>query len=386
MTRVPLLVFSHLRWDFVFQRPQHVMSRLADSREVVFIEEPHVREGEPRLSIRSVESRLRIVQPQLDVGGPGFGPAQQEPLERLLREWIEGQGWPGFAAWLYTPMAIRIARALEPRAIFYDCMDELSAFLGAPPELLERERELLTVADAVFTGGPSLYRAKKDRHPRVHCFPSSVDLVHFAGATRSAEPADQARLPRPRIGYYGVIDERIDLAILDRLASELPETAIVMVGPVVKIDPASLPKRPNLHYLGQKDYRELPAYVGGWDVAMMPFALNEATRFISPTKVLEYMAAGRAIVSTSIRDVAEPYGDIVHLGDGPDGFVAACRRALELPNRDRDAREERARRVLESTSWDETVRRMEAIVHEFADGSSDEPTDSATAGARGARS
>jgi UDP-galactopyranose mutase len=281
-------------------------------------------------------------------------------------------------------MAVRIAGSLEPSAIVYDCMDELSAFLGAPPELLERERELLDRAGAVFTGGPSLYEAKRKRHPAVHCFPSSVDVEHFARARDASDPADQSRLPRPRLGYYGVIDERIDVAILDRMAEAHPDWSVVMVGPVVKIDPGILPRRPNLHLLGQKPYAELPAYAGGWDVCMMPFAINRATRYISPTKVLEYMAAERPIVSTPIHDVAVPYGEIVYVGQGPDGFLAACERALSASEVERRLRREGARRVVERTSWDETVERMDRILESLAAGAAIQSP--GTAHAEGARS
>ena len=301
------------------------------------------------------------MQPYMPANGPGFGPAQARLLEPMVREQLAKLGWKEHAAWLYTPMAIDLAVRMSPVGMIYDCMDELSAFLDAPPELIECEKRLLDRADAVMTGGPSLYEAKKDRHPLVRCFPSSVDFVHFANPD-AANPPDQIPIPHPRIGYYGVIDERIDLALLDALAAAMPDTSIVMVGPVVKIDPHSLPRRPNLHYLGARRYEELPGYVKGWDVCMMPFVIGPATRFISPTKVLEYMAASRPIVSTPIADVAGPYHDIVYLGEGPEAFVAACRRALNAPVEERKERARLADQVLERTSWDQTAERMEAVV------------------------
>src|SRR5436305_14501540 len=226
-------------------------------------------------------------------------------------------------------MALPLAERLSPKAVVYDCMDELSAFKFAPPQLLEREADLLRRADVVFTGGPSLYRAKKDRHPNVHCFPSSVDAAHFAKATDPAiEAAEQRDLPRPRLGYFGVIDERIDLDLIAAAADARPDWQFVMVGPVVKIDPAALPKQPNIHYYGQQPYARLPEFLAGWDVALLPFARNDSTKFISPTKTLEYMAAEKPIVSTPITDVAEPYGHIVRLGSTPAEFMAARAAAL----------------------------------------------------------
>jgi UDP-galactopyranose mutase len=367
MNRIPLLAFSHLRWDSVFQRPHHVMTRLARRRPVLFVEEPVVTEGTPGLDLREVAPNLRVGTPRVRAGGPGFGSEQHAELLPPLRDLLETEEWTRFTAWLYTPMAVRLARALRPAAIVYDCMDELTAFRMAPPDLAERERELLAHADTVFTGGPSLYRAKRDRHPFAHCVPSSVDARHFAKAKRVADAPDQARLPRPRLGFYGVIDERMDLEILDALAARRPRWQIVMVGPVVKIDPAVLPNRPNLHYLGQRSYEDLPRYLAGWDACLMPFARNESTRFISPTKVLEYMAADRSIVSTPITDVIEPYGDIVYTGENPRSFVEACERALHAPAAERRERQALARDVLSRTSWDRTVRSMGAILDSLLD-------------------
>jgi glycosyltransferase involved in cell wall biosynthesis len=247
-------------------------------------------------------------------------------------------------------------------------MDELSLFLGAPPELLSLEEQLLEYADVMFTGGPSLFRAKQSRHPNVHCFSSSVDAAHFrlqdADGNAVREADDQAGLPRPRLGFYGVIDERLDLTIIDHLAETHPEWHIVLVGPVVKIDPARLPRRPNIHYFGQRTYEELPRYLAGWDVCLLPFARNDATKFISPTKTLEYMAAELPIVSTPITDVAEPYGDIVYLGDTPEEFVRACEAAIASTPEERAARAAQMREVLAGTSWDVTVLAMETLLSE----------------------
>jgi glycosyltransferase involved in cell wall biosynthesis len=248
-------------------------------------------------------------------------------------------------------------------------MDELSLFLGAPPELLTHEASLLARADVMFTGGPSLFRAKQGRHHNVHCFTSSVDAAHFSRRTSTdqeagGEPEDQAVIPHPRLGFYGVIDERLDLPLIDQVARAKPEWQIVLVGPVVKIDPATLPRRPNIHYLGQRSYQQLPDYLAGWDVCLLPFARNDSTRFISPTKTLEYMAAELPIVSTPITDVAEPYGDIVYLGSTPEEFVAACQEALASDSAERDRRTTLMRKVLSGTSWDVTVAAMEKLIED----------------------
>lgn len=370
MNYTPLVTFSHLRWNSVFQRPQHIMTRLAERRDILFVEEPVTNGAVAGLEVIQVAPRIRVVQPHLPVDGPGFGPRQDRILTSQLSRFLEREGWDRFATWLYTPMAVSVAQRLRPCAMIYDCMDELSHFLHAPPELLERERELFECADAVFTGGPSLYKAKKRFHPYVHCFPSSVDLKHFSSASSIPDAREQQRLPRPRLGFFGVIDERMDLDILRHLAAERPQWSIVLVGPVAKIERSVLPWGSNLRYMGQQPYHDLPGYLAGWDVCLMPFAKNDATRFISPTKVLEYMAADRPIVSTSIADVAEPYADIVFLGDGPEGFLQACDRALAQTEVERAARRARANEVLARTSWDETVDRMDAILRRVAGDSS----------------
>jgi len=355
-----LVCFSHLRWDFVYQRPNHLMARAARDRRVYFVEEPLIGRFTPSYRIERRDDGLRIVLPYLPESLDDT--AMELELQTLIRELVASEEIHDPIAWYYTPMALPFTRWLRPRLTVYDAMDELSAFLGAPPLLLELEEELLERADVIFTGGNSLYEAKRERHANVHAMPSSVDARHFATA-RNALPdqADQAAIMRPRIGWFGVIDERMDLELLQRTAALRPDWSFVLIGPVVKIDPAFIPRRANIHLLGPKPYDELPMYISGWDVAMMPFARNEATRFISPTKTLEYLAAGRAVVSTSIRDVTSPYGEqgLVAIADDPDAFVAAIDRALV---EDPVSRQERADAWLAGLSWDATWARMRQLI------------------------
>ncbi len=366
-----LVVFSHLRWDFVLQRPQHLLSRLAARHPVLFIEEPVATDSARSFwECSRPAAGVLVCRPRTPVAETGFSARQLELLEPMVADLVRREASGPTVAWFYTPMALPLAQAFAPAALVYDCMDELSLFLGAPPELLPRERELMDRADVVFTGGPSLYEARRGRHPNVHCFPSSVDAAHFHQALTGLipEPSDQASLPHPRLGFYGVIDERLDREILDRLATAHPEWRIVMVGPVVKIDPAALPRHPNILYTGQRTYAELPAYLAGWDVSLLPFAQNDATRFISPTKTLEYMVAERPIVSTPIRDVAGPYRDIVYFGASPDEFVHACETALASGRDERERRALLMRRVLERTSWDRTAADMDRLIGEAIGG------------------
>jgi UDP-galactopyranose mutase len=360
LSELPLVVFSHLRWDSVYQRPQHLISRLARRRLVLFVEEPISAEpGVPdSWDVQFTTPRLRICRPIVGDATGGFG-GNAERLEKMMRLLLRWQEIEDHAAWLYTPMAWPLARSLSPELVVYDCMDELSAFLDAPRQMREREAELMRSADVVFTGGPSLYRAKRALHPRVRCFPSSVDVRHFRPAREAlALPPDLRAIPGPRLGFFGVLDERLDLELLEKVAEARPDWQIVMIGPTCKIDPAALPQRANLHYLGQRAYEDLPGYLAGFDACLLPFARNEATRFISPTKTLEYMAAEKPIVSTRIPDVADAYGDIVYLADSADEFVAACEAALAAGRDERDERTEGMRRVLQRTSWATTVEAM----------------------------
>ncbi|HKS13158.1 MAG TPA: glycosyltransferase family 1 protein [Pseudomonas sp.] len=357
--RPTLLCLSHLRWGFVYQRPQHVMSRLAHDYDVLFFEEPLFEDTPaPWLESYPGADGVSVLVPRLP---HGLDEAEiNAALRALLDIRLARQGASELLLWYITPMSLAFTRHLQGRVVIFDCMDELSAFKNAPPALLDMERELLDRADVVFTGGYSLWEAKREHHGNVHPMPSSVDVAHF-GKARDAlpEPADQAGIGRPRLGFFGVIDERFDIELVRELAAQRPHWQIVLLGPVVKIDPDTLPRAANLHYLGARQYDELPAYLSGWDVALMPFALNESTRFISPTKTPEYLAGGCPVVSTPIRDVITGYGDsgVVSIADSPQAFIEAIQAALDDKD-DPQAFARRADQALDGMSWDQTCAAM----------------------------
>lgn len=358
-----LVCFSHLRWDFVYQRPQHLLSRCAQTRRVFFVEEPIASPDDTCwLDINQRECGVWVVVPHLpnNLDEEQAIALQQLLLNQLLTEaQIQAP-----ILWYYTPMAVPFTHPIKASAVIYDCMDELAAFKGAHPQLQAREAYLFKLADLVFTGGRSLYEAKQHQHSSVHAFPSSIDAAHFADARSLVEePVDQAEIPHPRLGFYGVVDERMDLALLDGIAQARPDWHLVIIGPVVKIDPASLPNRPNIHYLGGKSYQELPTYLAGWDVALLPFARNESTRFISPTKTPEYLAAGKPVVSTSIRDVVRPYGEenLVHIADTVPEFVAAIAQALDHTQTNSEWLN-RVDAFLSQISWDLTWQTMNDLI------------------------
>jgi UDP-galactopyranose mutase len=356
-----IIVFSHLRWDFVFQRPQQLLTRLAKHHPIVFVEEPMYHESATFLKTTTPAPNILVCQPHTPVKMGGFHDDQLPHLQKLMRQLA--RDYDDHLVWFYTPMALPLLQEFDPRLVVYDCMDELAAFKNAPKQILQRENAVLKLADVVFTGGRSLYRSKRERNPNVHCFPSSVDAAHFVQALdrTNSHPAHR-EIPGPRLGFYGVIDERFDTDLIAKVADAHPIWQIVLVGPVVKIDPASLPQRPNIHYLGQQSYQALPQFLAGWDVCLLPFALNESTRFISPTKTLEYMAAELPIVSTPVTDVAEVYSDIVAIAPDAQAFVAACEAALLARPEEHAQTVEKMRRVLASTSWDATAESMRKIL------------------------
>lgn len=368
-TMTCLIVFSHLRWSFVYQRPQHLMSRLSQHYHVVFIEEPLRAEGEPRFDRISHGPDLDVLVPHTPVSAAGFHDDQLSVLEPMLRTFLRDNGIDDYVVWFYTPMALPLLTPLRPRAVVYDCMDELSAFFNAPKQLRQRETALLRTADLVLTGGPALFDAKRDQHPNVHCLPSSVDAPHFSPAllNPASELAYEAevlhqRIPQPRLGFFGVVDERFDLALLQTLAERHPDWQLVIAGPVVKIDASRLPTASNVHWLGMQTYARLPYLMAAWDVCLMPFAINDATRFISPTKTLEYMAGEKPIVSTPVRDVVGLYGGMVRIAPAGDDFIRACEDALAEEPVQRDQRIAAMRATVERNSWDLTANTIHGLI------------------------
>ncbi|SNT32225.1 Glycosyltransferase involved in cell wall bisynthesis [Noviherbaspirillum humi] len=359
-----IIVFSHLRWDFVYQRPQHLLSRLAENYQIIFFEEPEFRDGPPELSESRPLPNLTVYRPLTPVREFGFHDAQMPYLRQMVQEVADGLDNP--IVWFYTPMALPLLDEVRAQHVIYDCMDELSAFKNPPPHLVERERKLLDMADLVFAGGPSLYQSKRQRNRNAHCFPSSVDVNHFRQALdrNIAHPTHQ-NLPRPRLGFYGVIDERLDVDLVGALADAHPEWQLVLVGPVVKIDPAILPQRPNVHYMGQQPYTALPHFLAAWDVCLMPFALNESTKFISPTKSLEYMAAELPIVSTPIKDVVDLHSDVVEIANGTQDFIAACERVIGMSSDEKRKKVRMMREKLSRTSWNVTASEMHNLIKQL---------------------
>jgi UDP-galactopyranose mutase len=357
-----LVAFSHLRWGFVWQRPQHLLTRFAREMPVVVVEEPEYHLQGPDVFVRR-DHGVTVVTPLLPwvTETFGFGNHVNGEISRLVESFVRPGTNPIF--WYYTPMALGAEPAtIRPRLTVYDAMDDLASFRAAPPELRIREARLLSQVDLVFAGGPTLYRQRRDMHPSAHCFPSGVEVAHFAATSKASPPEKLARQPRPVLGYYGVIDERLDLDLLAEIADLRPDWTIALVGPVAKIDEATIPVRSNIVRFGQQAYDDLPSFLAGFDVALMPFARNEATRAISPTKTLEYLAGGKPVVSTPITDVIALYGDVVDFAATGKEFVAAIEAVLSRTHdADRPWRA-RAARLVAAHDWDCIASAMLAVM------------------------
>jgi UDP-galactopyranose mutase len=357
LNNTDLICFSHLRWNFVYQRPQHLLSRFANYTRVFFVEEPIFHNNSNKLHITKPFKNVHVIVPYLK-----YGYNEKEIIneqKKMINNLISIMEINSFFSWYYTPMALLFTKHLKPSLLVYDCMDELSAFKFAPPILKETEKLLLKKADIVFTGGYSIYEAKKNQHQNIYPFPSSIDKEHFSNARYiKIDPIDQVDIPHPRFGFYGVIDERFDIEMISIAAEARPDWQFVLIGPIVKIDLATLPRLDNIHYLGAKSYNELPHYLSGWDVAIIPFALNESTKYISPTKTPEYLAAGKLVISSPIKDVVSPYADnkLVHIA--ADGKAFVKHGDLILKKKYSKAWLTKVDAFLDGNSWDRTWRGM----------------------------
>lgn len=367
----PLLVHCHLCWDWVWQRPQQFISRLSRRHKVLFVEtvapDPELAAPLARFRVLSEFPNVTVLRLQFPKWKWDDGDYVDLERRRLVQDFVAGPLGKGFEnpiQWFYDPMAVpAFAGQMGEILTVYDCMDELSKFRGAPAGIVEREMDLLERANVVFTGGRRLFEIKSQLHDNCHFYGCGVDVEHFgkARAAQTVVPPQMTNLPQPVLGYFGVIDERMDYDLLAYLAASRPDWSIVMVGPVTKVDPALLPRSANIHWLGQRAYADLPAVCKGFDLCLMPFALNEATEFINPTKALEYMATGREIISTEVADVVANFGSVVKIARTREEFVMLCEKALDRPDTESIAR---GLKMAQQNSWDSIVAQLEGHMAE----------------------
>ena len=363
-----LLCLSHLPWDHVWQRPQQLMSRFAASCRVIYVDPPELGAGDelPFLQEHPGTKNVPVLRPIFPADHIDSSSHTYRSMWLSLLPSVLDLAGPNTILWVFSPLADYLVAAALPQVklAVYDCMDDLASFKDGTAEMRVREEHLLKLVDLVFTGGRSMYEARKDRHERVYCFASGVDVQHYAAGTARATPEAIAAIPHPRLGYFGVLDERIDWPLIATIAEQQPAWHWALIGPTAKVDPAELPQAPNIHYLGQQPYAELPALLQSFDLAVMPFALNEATRFISPTKTLEYLAGGKPVISTSVPDVVATYQGIVSIEDGADAWIAEIQGLLSAPETERVARQQKALPLLERGSWDGIAAEMWSLIQE----------------------
>ncbi len=367
----PIIVHCHLGWDWVWQRPQQFISRLSARHAVLFVETlaPDPQLAAPLARFRTADNfpNITILSLQFPTWRWNNGHYVDAERQRLVQEFVAsrpGNPFEHAVQWFYDPMAATAFQGHMGEILtVYDCMDELSKFRGAPPDILQREAKLLMRADVVFTGGRKLFEAKSRYHDNCHFYGCGVDEEHFGQARQNSTqiPPQLAPLSKPVLGYFGVVDERMDYELVAKLAEVNPEWSVVIVGPAVKVDAQSLPQRSNLHWLGQQAYADLPAFCKGFDVCMMPFALNEATEFINPTKALEYMATAKPIVSTAVADVVRNFGSVVKIAQSADDFISLCRQALAAPEPETT---QRGLQMVRENSWESIVSQLERHVSE----------------------
>lgn len=348
------------------------MSRLSQRHKVIFVETvaPDGELATPVARYRKPKEYPNLTILRLQFPAHRWEESGYVDMERrrLLQEFLasplaEDFG-PGIVQWFYDPMTVMaFAGQMGEIATVYDCMDELSRFRFAPPEIAEREAQLLRHADVVFTGGRKLYDLKSQSHDNCYFYGCGVDVAHFgkARARETSIPPTLAGLKKPVLGYFGVVDERLDYELIARLADANRDWSVAMIGPALKVEDMPLPQRPNLHWLGQQPYADLPAFCKGMDVCLMPFALNEATEYINPTKALEYMATGRMVVSSAVPDVVRNFGEVVKVANDHDEFIAHCRHAIESPD---GKRIQRGLSMAEDNTWERIVGSLEGHVEE----------------------
>ena len=371
--RPPLIVLSHVRWGAVSQRPQHLLTRLACHFDVYFVEEPVFADAEPALMSATHQNGVEVLTPRTKEFASGWHDSQLNATRPLLADFMLSRGLGEPLVWLTTPMALPLVADLEPRAVVYDCMEDLASSKSAPPELAAREMALMELADIVLTAGPSLHAAREGLHPNLHCVPNAVDAAHFAPGNLDGDDVESAvaielhrGMPHPRLGFFGTIDERLDLALVAAIADARPDWQIVMVGPVVAIAPSALPQRTNIRWAGAQRHEALPHLMSHWDACLLPLVVDETTRFASPASTLEYLAGGQPVVATPIRDVVSLYGTVAHIAEDAAQFVAVIEHLLAEPASVRAERRLRAQALVDAHSWDDAAASVAALLFEYA--------------------
>ena len=370
--RPPLVVFSSQRWHFAWQRTQQLLTRLASNYRITVVEPPLTTHRDAYLECTPVAHGITLAVPHTRCDPGGFHADQFPVTARLLAQFMREHAIVAPLVWLDTPAALPLVQALAPRAVVYDCHDDAAAH-GGDDGLRHLEEQLMRVADVVIAGGPSLYESHRARHANVHCIANAVAAAHFAPPSPSAKSIEavsaraiHAAIPNPRLGFFGVIDERIDLELLARVADLRPDWQIVMAGPLRGVTPAALPQRGNLMWLGAQTYAILPHLQAHWDLCLLPFKVDACAHHAAPIEALEFLAGQKSVVATPVHDVAALHGHIVRLAHGAHAFVEACRTAMCERGPLRRQRRIDALISVHSSTWERAADRVHKLLVEFA--------------------
>lgn len=364
-----LLVLSPSRWDFMFRRTQQLMSRLAGRWQVLFVEEPRRSRNAAWLDEQAQGEHLSVLVPHLPANlsphlPPSLDATHDEP-RRMLAAYLRQRDLRVDVAWVSSPASLPLLDSLDARCVVYDCHASSTA-----PRLRREQALLLERSTLVFANGPSLYESLREQHPRVMCLPDAVAAAHFAPDAQRPHSVQamhagslQRHLSAPRLGWFGVIDRRLDLDLLAQIADAHPQWSLVMVGPVVGLDASRLPQRANIHWLGVQPYSVLPHLLEGWDLCLLPFVIGAATRQLCPAQALEYMAGGKPVLCTPLHDVAWMFSDSVAIAERGPPFIAACEALLAESPAQRAQRALQMMATVSASSWDRSAQAVHEMLH-----------------------
>jgi glycosyltransferase involved in cell wall biosynthesis len=381
-----IVCLSFVTWDDHWGTPQQIMSRMAkNGNRVLFVDQP--------ISPLSFLTRMRandVVGKQFKrwregqrAAAPNVIAASPPPILPLrynrivnrinawiMRRWLKKQvklaGFNDVIFWNFQPCFPKIGDALDPIYSVYHCVDDFSAipvWWAGTDDVINREAECCRESDVVICTGRKLVASRSAFNPNAHFVPEGADIDLFATAAEESTqvPDDIAALPGKVIGYIGVIDFRLDVALIEHMAKRRPDWSIALVGPVKEgsVDLAGLRGLPNVVFFGNRPIDALPSYIKAMDVCLIPYVLNDYTHHIFPLKLYEYMAAGKPIVATDMEEMRPYAGPEMTIAQGNDGFLAAVEDALR---NDSPAAAAARQATASSESWDSRVEAIERIV------------------------
>lgn len=379
--RKRIVCLSSTRWSFLWQRPQQIMSRLCARHDILYVDPPFpVAEEQVRgisndesgtlivKNLQTINDALQIFRP-LEISRFSYPDLDSNELLKMNQELLQCQiqkalfqlGWQHPLLWLYDPRNVNLVDQLNPCGVIYDCVDSFRSFSWSHPHVSIWEEALVDRADVVLATSRALYQERLRKNRYTFLVPNAADYKHFSPWQGYEKPADITAISRPRLGFIGAIYEWVDLELLQVIADKSPAWNLVLIGP--KQHGLQLPERSNIHWLGQRGYAELPAYVHSFDVALIPFLVNETTQHANPIKFWEYLAAGKPVVSTLLPEIPDVPG-VVWRSENHSMFCNHCAQALELVQHplSRNKIITKARAIAYANSWENRCKRILRIL------------------------